>query len=448
LLNANQNAGRKMNIRISSFVYNSYKFILFFCFILNATEWESFEQKNNGLVSNKVLAICIDDDGIKWFGTDSGLSAFNGEEWATFLAGEGLERQTINHISEERTESVQKLWLATNDGVLEMIVISFDSLFIKSIFTSSNSGLLSKKVTTTAVDFDTIRWFGTNNGLSSLLDSSWMTYTTQDHLSNNQILSLGMDSLSGWRFIGTKGGGVSRIKYDDVDGITSASPYDYTWSGLLSDSIYAIYIDELGNQWFGTDQGPALHTSYETKKDWVVYTTDHGIVNNFVQTIIKDHKNKLWFGTKGGVSSFDGTTWNNFTVHDGLVNNNVHAIAVDIDGTLWFGTDLGVSHFSNPTNISEQKYPLLKISDYILQQNFPNPFNPVTQISYSLPNSGQVSLNIFDITGQKIATLVNKYQSAGSYQVYFDGTHFPSGILFYRLQIGKQLLTKQMLLLQ
>jgi hypothetical protein len=68
-----------------------------------------------------------------------------------------------------------------------------------------------------------------------------------------------------------------------------------------------------------------------------------------------------------------------------------------------------------------------------LHQNYPNPFNPATTISYQLSAVSQVELSIYNLLGQKVATLVDRRQPAGVYQVKWDGTAYPSGVYYYRL---------------
>ncbi len=75
---------------------------------------------------------------------------------------------------------------------------------------------------------------------------------------------------------------------------------------------------------------------------------------------------------------------------------------------------------------------------YKLSQNYPNPFNPVTTISYSLQKSGFVTLDIYDILGRKIKTLVNELQKANTYSVKFDASKLSSGIYFYKLLVGNE----------
>jgi len=83
-----------------------------------------------------------------------------------------------------------------------------------------------------------------------------------------------------------------------------------------------------------------------------------------------------------------------------------------------------------------------------LSQNYPNPFNPSTTIQFSLNRASDVTLEVFNITGQRIATLVNETLSAGSHQHSFDASGFSSGIYIYRLRTPEQMLTRQMILIK
>ena len=85
---------------------------------------------------------------------------------------------------------------------------------------------------------------------------------------------------------------------------------------------------------------------------------------------------------------------------------------------------------------------------FSLMQNNPNPFNPVTTIHYTLPKISEVQLDVFDIRGLKITTLVDQVQPAGEYAVRFDGSEFSSGIYFYRLKADTFENTKRMLILR
>ncbi len=83
-----------------------------------------------------------------------------------------------------------------------------------------------------------------------------------------------------------------------------------------------------------------------------------------------------------------------------------------------------------------------------LEQNYPNPFNPTTNIKYQIASRGFVSLNIYDVLGRTVATLVNGRQAAGSYSVTFDAARFASGIYFYSLSVDGRSVVKKMMLLK
>jgi len=75
-----------------------------------------------------------------------------------------------------------------------------------------------------------------------------------------------------------------------------------------------------------------------------------------------------------------------------------------------------------------------KPKGFALEQNYPNPFNPTTTIMYQLPVASQVKLEVFDMLGRKVSSLVEQTQNAGRYQANFNAADLTSGMYFYRLQ--------------
>jgi len=87
-------------------------------------------------------------------------------------------------------------------------------------------------------------------------------------------------------------------------------------------------------------------------------------------------------------------------------------------------------------------------AEIAVHQNYPNPFNPSTSISFSLPDEMQVTLKVFNLIGEEVATLVNERRSAGAYTVVFDATHLPSGVYFYVMQAGEVRQVRRLVLMK
>jgi photosystem II stability/assembly factor-like uncharacterized protein len=132
----------------------------------------------------------------------------------------------------------------------------------------------------------------------------------------------------------------------------------------------------------------------------------------------------------------------------GNLSGSLNAICFK-DGVCWavggngliLRTDNWVDWINSNTG---EKYP----AKYQLFQNYPNPFNPITNIEYRIPKSEHVELSIYNVLGQKIATLVNKKQPAGEYIVEWKASGFASGLYYYRLKTNKEHLTRKLLLLK
>ena len=85
---------------------------------------------------------------------------------------------------------------------------------------------------------------------------------------------------------------------------------------------------------------------------------------------------------------------------------------------------------------------------FILYQNYPNPFNASTTISYSLSESSEVTIEIYDILGRKVETILESKNQAGEHQIIWDAENQPSGVYLYRIQAGDYAETKKMVLLK
>ena len=291
-----------------------------------------------------VKSIYIETNGTKWFATDKGISSFDGKTWTNFNENDGLPVAGYNDLSNAASANGINLWLASTSGAV-MGHWDANMLTVETSFTTGNSDLLSDTVLAIFLDKYGYLWMGTNRGLNGLKNNTEWILPTK-HVFSLPINRIG-SSQDGWNYFATLGGGVARNK-TTIDGVSSASTYEMPWAGLPSDTVTAVYIDPLtGNQWFGTPKGTAYHIGTETKKNWTVYTTLEGLVNDEILSIAGDTEGNIWFGTKGGVSRLGNSSWTSFTEADGLAGNTVYAIAFDQDGSAWFGTDKGVSFYSS-----------------------------------------------------------------------------------------------------
>lgn len=140
----------------------------------------------------------------------------------------------------------------------------------------------------------------------------------------------------------------------------------------------------------------------------------------------------------------------------------------------WVSVDIPLSHYSPPVDLSDvfqfkvvgngtvyfdnwyffksstgiKKLNLTIPDNFELAQNFPNPFNPTTSIRFSIPTGDIVTLKVYNTAGQEVATLVNGYKNAGTYEVDFNAENLSSGTYFYKISYGQETSVKKMLLIK
>ena len=164
-------------------------------------------------------------------------------------------------------------------------------------------------------------------------------------------------------------------------------------------------------------------------------------LNNRGFQIEKSFNNANWLNI--GLVEGNGTTTNPNTytfIDDLFLNHNPnHNLfyrlkQIDYDGSFKYSRVIEIEVL-NPT-------------DYILYQNFPNPFNPTTTIKFDLPKDGLVTLEVYDILGRKITTLINEQRIAGRYEQTFDASSLVSGVYVYKINAGDFISSKKMILIK
>jgi Secretion system C-terminal sorting domain len=114
-----------------------------------------------------------------------------------------------------------------------------------------------------------------------------------------------------------------------------------------------------------------------------------------------------------------------------------------------------VSHFSKIVGGAKSSITAIKKapdnsipSHFALMQNYPNPFNPSTEIEYALPHSSYIELNVYNVLGSKVATLVSGTKAAGDYTVNFNASNLSSGVYIYQLKTGSSIISRKMILMK
>jgi hypothetical protein len=173
-----------------------------------------------------------------------------------------------------------------------------------------------------------------------------------------------------------------------------------------------------------------------------------GLTNLEIVSFIVDGAN-LFAGTSGGVflSTDYGATWTQ--VNDGLRNTAVQSLAST--STLLFAGTTKASVWSRP--LSEMANSVISPSGlhptaFSLGQNYPNPFNPVTKIQFTIVDRQLTIVNVYDLMGREVATLVNEVKEPGTYAVQFDGSNLASGVYLYRLTAGSFVQTRKMIVVK
>jgi len=215
-----------------------------------------------------------------------------------------------------------------------------------------------------------------------------------------------------------------------------------------------------GFAWVGTNQGLAK-VNANTGTYQFYSPSNSQIPGESITPLAVTPDGRLWFANFGSTSTstyglcwFDGTNFGIFPQQQtgGLPHAQIYDMEVKTVQNgyeLWIScASRGVAVLTVETSVTNLDETENLPNDFVLQQNFPNPFNPTTTISFSIPSSVFTSLKVYDILGNEKATLINEIKPAGSYEVVFDASGLSSGVYFYKLQSGKIVESKKMILLK
>jgi len=225
-----------------------------------------------------------------------------------------------------------------------------------------------------------------------------------------------------------------------------------TWSkitphNLPSGSFDYGRIEFLDNN-FGLVAGDNLIKTTDGGKTWE-YVEVSLLTKEIKGIAIVDEMNWYLTGSKFLLKTVDGgATWSDILDLEVVTATTNYDVLVDNSDYPWLACGSSEIYTAAPVTSVNKKDDNL-VNSFSLEANYPNPFNPSTKIVYSVPNnSGNVTLTVHNLLGQKVATLVNEVQKAGTYEAEFNASELTSGIYIYTLQNAGLSQSRKMLLIK
>ena len=303
-----------------------------------------------GLSDNHVRSIYEDKIGNLWFGTENGVSRYDGNRVDAVERGEKIPPELQSDLKKINGKLVRTITRFTDK-------IGMGNNDVRRIIEDKKGNI----------------WFGTNGGgvtkydgnrvdaierggkvtietlhdlkkLNGKFHSTFSNFTDKEGLSSNYISSIQEDK-SGNLWFGTLGGGLNKYNGKYFTRFTDQE-------GLCNNLVSYVFEDRSRNLWCGTYMAGL---SKYNGKSFTHFTTKEGLSYNVVYSILEDKKGNLWFGTyRGGISKYDGKSFVHYTTNEGLSNNAVWSSLEDKKGNIWFGTEKGgINKFSSQQKSAE-----------------------------------------------------------------------------------------------
>ncbi len=273
-----------------------------------------------------------------------------------------------------------------------------------------------------------VSWIQQNNGLTGNLHNINVCFTDADNGFVTGIRIIGMDVES--YILRTTNGGQDWTA-------------DFSYQNQDTDPIFFINQD---TGWIGGSNGFLIKTT-DGGETWQY----HNAGPVYITSLFFNNEHDGW------LTGFDGALYqtidggNLWQAHNILVQNLMRSVYFVDEKNGWAVGDNGtIIHTGEgiiPVEITESSASAVP-SEYSLEQNFPNPYNPATTIRFSVPEEVRVTLEVYNILGERIKELKNEVMNPGYYDVVFDGRSLVSGIYFYRIEAGGFVQTRKMVLLR
>ena len=328
-----------------------------------------------GLVSNDITAVSVDQYGRLWAGTRERGVSFTDRSWQTWERTNGLPVSEITAISQDAEEHI---WSGGKQGLAEYVDGAWEPVYLPS----------GQEIRGITLGASRRLWLATERGIAVFDGFGWVYHTQEDGLGSDDVHAVMMDSAgriwaghsattqesvttasrSGfswydgfqWQTIGTESPVVTLL--EDQQGsfwvgtaqhglkyIPGGAVQDITTrDGLISNQVTTLAETPDGRIWIGTSVGISIYDGQQ----WSSITTDEGLVDNRVICITVINDEEMWVGTQDGVSTFDGNRWNTLTAEDGLPSNRIDTIYETLDGDIWVGSAAGGVSQHRPERIA------------------------------------------------------------------------------------------------
>ena len=336
-----------------------YKICLLFIsvfFVVSSTFSQNIDFRNytikDGLAQNTITYIMQDSDGYLWFGTQLGVSKFDGKEFQNFKISDGLANNYILTIFEDSRDDI---WIGTREGVSKYNGQEFVNY-------TEEDGLVNKNVKFIEELENGNLVFATSAGVSVFNGEEFTNYTQKGKLPNNNVTHVYKDEGSGvWLGLAE---GMARLSDDSLKVFTEKE-------GFTNDIVWDITSKHSGKLWIATQNKGLFEYSNGKFKN---YTTQDGLHSNMILSLYLDDNNDLWMGSyKSGVAKYNGKTFSTLkekTIADKIILE----IKEDPNNNLWFRSARnGVFKYRNKQlrnfteknnlieNYSDSKKGLLKV---------------------------------------------------------------------------------------
>lgn len=427
--------------------------LLFSC--LNGTIYAQWEARTNGLPQwgiADVLEVGKDSTIVSFFRTiylprPISISTDLANSWFNYNTSDVWDGSDAAIIDKNN------IWFCTEEGKIYYSSNGGTNWTIQFIDTIHYPGL------------DFVKFFDKNNGIAigdALTEQSPALVLKTNDGGNNWV-SINSGSLIGeWSrdvfypidfpsiSIGYFFGSKSNKLYKTIDGGVSWQPLTLP-VGVTKVNMIKFYNENIGM--FVTLNFTGDNFIYRTLDGGISWTKLPFVTNRNVHDIefLPGSFSNVWFTNYDNLyfSPDTGNTWQEVQIVDSsLAAHNIEFLNDTIGFILCCDGNFFATENNGGIITSAEDYRISVANDFCLFQNYPNPFNPSTQINYQIPEKGLVTLKIFTVLGNEVATLVNEEKSAGNYSVSFYTNTLSSGVYFYRLTVGAFLNTKKMILLR